>query len=151
MTEHEMLRLNQALTTLADVYKEPWTNESLKTIYCKVLDRVSLDAVLQACDTWLLSDSPFFPKPGQLYRLAMNHLAEDRLYRQQIDAYKAKERQLSEARAWTIGTPEHNLANVRALIESIWPGDLLKQSPGEIAAEKASARARFDIMQQETE
>lgn len=73
-----MLRLHQALQSLAEVYKEPWTSESLKAIYSKVLGVLSLDEALSACDSWLLSDSPFFPKPGQLYAIAMKSGAEER-------------------------------------------------------------------------
>mgnify|MGYP001602474355 FL=1 len=67
-----MLRLSQALEELARVYKEEWTDEKLRDIYHRVLGDLPIDDVLIACSTWLCSDSPFFPKPGQLRTLALN-------------------------------------------------------------------------------
>ena len=72
MIERETLRLSQALTELAKVYKEEWSDISLKAIYYRVLGELPLESVLAACDAWLTSDSPFFPKPGQLRVLAEN-------------------------------------------------------------------------------
>ena len=70
MTERKMLPLEQALVDLAMVYKEEWTNERVQAIYYRVLGDLPLDAILAACDAWVVSNSPFFPKPGQLLALA---------------------------------------------------------------------------------
>ena len=72
MNKNETLRLSQSLAELARTYKEEWTDEKLRDIYHRILGDLLLDDVLAACSTWLCSDSPFFPKPGQLRTLALN-------------------------------------------------------------------------------
>lgn len=69
MTSQEMLLLDTALETMAEVYERKLT-ESLLALYHRLLGHVPLADILAACDTWLLSNSPFFPKPGQLLDLA---------------------------------------------------------------------------------
>ena len=71
MKKHETLRLESSLEELAIAYKEDFSPER-KKIYLRVLIDLSLDDVLVACSTWLCSDSPFFPKPGQLRTLVLN-------------------------------------------------------------------------------
>jgi hypothetical protein len=66
-----MLRLENSLTELAVAFKEELT-DARKKIYLRVLMDLPLEVLQDACDTWLASDSRFFPKPGQLRHLAMN-------------------------------------------------------------------------------
>lgn len=70
MLPSETLRLEQALRKLNAVYTGHSLSPDVLKIYAETLDDIPIEDALHACDLWLLKDTPFFPKPGQLRALA---------------------------------------------------------------------------------
>lgn len=106
MNPCEMSRLDGMLGKMAKLYKEEWVDENIKNLYFRVLGDLSLSAVTKACDAWLMSDSPFFPKPGQLLALVAGVTHEESLRVRAERAWDALRTSAREAyNRWALADP----------------------------------------------
>lgn len=71
MEKPETLHLTATLDKLAMGFEHLLTPER-KMLYVAMLMDLPLGDALAACESWLASDSSYFPRPGQLRTLALN-------------------------------------------------------------------------------
>ena len=149
MTKDDIPRFLKSLADMGILFADELTKERQRIYWRTLNDTMTIDEWQYACEQAMArSDFHKVPLPAALIAYAM----ERRRAEDQCLAARARERELLTAGpSQFLGTPEENLANVRALIASVWPDNFLKDSPGELAAQKAQAKARLDIFADESE
>lgn len=149
MTKEDIPRFLKSFVDMGILFADELTKERQRIYWRTLNDIMTIDEWEYAChEAMARNDFHKVPLPASLIAYAMEY----RRAEHQHLAERAREREaLTAGPSQSLESPEENLANVRALIASVWPDNFLKESPGELAAKRAQAKARLDIFADESE